>query len=113
MQDLTGTCPTTGVRSTASSYRSSSPPHPDKTKIGAGLGVRALWTVSKGIQRGDLVLCPDGSGLIHVGEVTGDYRYEPDKKNFPFFSTRGGFRAGFFFWKPPFFFLGWGAWVFS
>jgi len=37
--------------------------HPDKTKIGAGLACGALWTVSKGITRGDLVLCPDGRAL--------------------------------------------------
>jgi restriction system protein len=51
--------------------------HPDKTKIGAGLACGALWTVSKGIARGDIVLCPDGTGSYRVGEVTGDYRYEP------------------------------------
>ena len=53
--------------------------HPDKTKIGAGLACGALWTVSKGITRGDLVLCPDGSGHYRVGEVNGDYTYEPGK----------------------------------
>jgi restriction system protein len=53
--------------------------HPDKTKIGAGLACGALWTVSKGITRGDLVLCPDGSGHYRVGEVSGDYMYEPGK----------------------------------
>lgn len=37
--------------------------HPDKTKIGAGLACGALWTVSKGIRKGDIVLCPDGSRL--------------------------------------------------
>lgn len=51
--------------------------HPEKTKIGAGLACGALWTVSKGIARGDLVLCPDGTGSYRVGEVTGDYSYEP------------------------------------
>jgi len=53
--------------------------HPDKTKIGAGLACGALWTVSKGIQKGDIVLCPDGTGRYRVGEVTGDYYYEPGK----------------------------------
>jgi restriction system protein len=53
--------------------------HPDKTKIGAGLACGALWTVSKGITRGDLALCPDGSGHYRVGEVNGDYTYEPGK----------------------------------
>jgi restriction system protein len=53
--------------------------HPDKTKIGAGLSCGALWTVSKGIQKGDIVLCPDGLGKYRVGEVSGDYYYKPDK----------------------------------
>jgi restriction system protein len=53
--------------------------HPDKTKIGAGLACGALWTVSKGIKKGDIVLCPDGSGRYRVGEVRGDYTYEPGK----------------------------------
>lgn len=48
---------------------------PDKTKISAGLACGALWTVSKGIKRGDFVLCPDGSGSYRVGEVLGDYYY--------------------------------------
>lgn len=51
--------------------------HPEKTKIGAGLACGALWTVSKGIKRGDIVLSPDGSGSYLVGEVLGDYFYAP------------------------------------
>ena len=50
--------------------------HPEKTKISAGLACGAVWTVSKGIQKGDIVLCPDGSGNYRVGEVSGDYYYE-------------------------------------
>jgi len=50
--------------------------HPEKTKIGAGLACGALWTVSKGIQTGDVVLCPDGLGKYRVGEVSGGYNYE-------------------------------------
>ena len=53
--------------------------HPEKTKIGAGLACGALWTVSKGIQTGDVVLCPDGKGKYRVGEVSGGYTYEPGK----------------------------------
>ena len=49
--------------------------HPDKTKIGAGLACGALWTVSKGIAKGDLVISPDGMGTYFVGEVSGDYFY--------------------------------------
>ena len=47
--------------------------HPDKTKIGAGLACGALWTVSKGIQKDDIVLSPDGAGSYRVGKVVGDY----------------------------------------
>jgi restriction system protein len=51
--------------------------HPDKSKIAAGLACGALWTVTKGIQAGDIVLCPDGAGRYHVGEVQGGYSYAP------------------------------------
>lgn len=52
--------------------------HPHKTKIGAGLACGALWTVSKGIRKGDIVICPDGTtGTYRLGEVIGDYSYKP------------------------------------
>lgn len=51
--------------------------HPGKTKIGAGLACGALWSVAKGIKKGDIVLCPDGEGVYRVGEVAGDYSYAP------------------------------------
>lgn len=51
---------------------------PDKTKIGAGLACGALWTVSKGIKIGDILLCPDGNGRYRVAEVTGEYYYSPN-----------------------------------
>lgn len=51
--------------------------HPNKSKIAAGLACGFLWTVSKGIQIGDLVLSPDGSGRYRVGEVIGGYHYAP------------------------------------
>lgn len=54
--------------------------HPEKTKIGAGLACGALWTVCKGMQKGDMVLCPDGTGRYRVGEISGDYFYEPGKR---------------------------------
>jgi restriction system protein len=52
--------------------------YPEKTRIGAGLACGALWTVSKGIQTGDIVLCPDGSGAYRVAEVSGAYSYKPE-----------------------------------
>lgn len=51
--------------------------HPDKSKITAGLACGNLWTVAKGIQKGDIVLCPDGPGTYRVGEITSDYKYVP------------------------------------
>ena len=51
--------------------------HPEKTMIGAGLACGALWTVAKGIQKGDIVHCPNGSGTYFVGEVASDYFYVP------------------------------------
>lgn len=51
--------------------------HPDKSKIVAGLACGALWTVSKGIRAGDMVLCPHGTGQYHVGEVQGGDSYAP------------------------------------
>ncbi len=50
---------------------------PQKTKISAGLACGALWTVSKGIMKDDVVLCPDGSGRYRIGEVNGYYYYAP------------------------------------
>lgn len=51
--------------------------NPDKAKVAAGLACGALWTVSKGINLGDVVLCPDGLGSYRVADVTGDYFYHP------------------------------------
>lgn len=51
--------------------------HPEKTKIAAGLACGMLWTLAKGIQIEDIVLCPDGKGHYNVGEITGDYIYQP------------------------------------
>jgi restriction system protein len=56
--------------------------NPDKTRIGAGLAMGALWTVSKGIKVGDIVLCPDGEGRYRVAEVTGEYQYAPGQTLF-------------------------------
>ena len=49
--------------------------NPDRTRIAAGLSCGMLWTVAKGIQAGDIVLCPDGLGNYYVGEVISEYEY--------------------------------------
>ena len=53
--------------------------NPGKKKITAGLACGAIWTVSKGIQTGDVVMCPDGTGRYRLGEVSGGYHYEGGK----------------------------------
>lgn len=52
--------------------------YPNKTKIAAGLACGMLWTVCKGIRKGDIVLCPDGQGSYYVGEISSEYRYHPN-----------------------------------
>ncbi|MDO8528623.1 MAG: endonuclease NucS [Nanoarchaeota archaeon] len=47
-----------------------------KTKIAAGLACGMLYTISKGILIGDIVLCPDGQGNYFIGEVIGNYEYK-------------------------------------
>ena len=48
---------------------------PNKTKIAAGLACGAIYTVSKGMALGDILLCPDGTGQYRVGEIIGEYIY--------------------------------------
>lgn len=49
--------------------------NPGKSKVAAGLACGMLYTICKGIQQGDIVLCPDGSGSYWVGKVVSDYVY--------------------------------------
>jgi len=51
--------------------------HPGKSRVSAGLSCGALWTVSKGINVGDMVLCPNGNGSYYIGEVLDAYSYHP------------------------------------
>ena len=50
--------------------------HPEKSKVTAGLACGATHTICKGIQIGDIVLSPDGTGSYLVGEVIEDYNYD-------------------------------------
>ena len=51
--------------------------NPARSRVSAGLACGVDWTVCKGILKGDIVLCPDGSGVYRIGEVTSDYQYVP------------------------------------
>jgi len=50
---------------------------PGKSKVSAGLACGMLWTACRGIEKDDIVLCPDGKGKYLVGEVIEDYSYFP------------------------------------
>jgi restriction system protein len=49
--------------------------HPGKSKVSAGLSCGALWTVAKGLKRGDIILSPDGMGRYQIAEVLDEYSY--------------------------------------
>ncbi len=53
--------------------------NPDKSKVAAGLACGMLHTICKGMQQGDIVLCPDGQGMYRIGEVASDYFYRPNE----------------------------------
>jgi len=57
--------------------------HPGKTRVAAGLSCGMLFTIARGIHKGDIVLSPDGSGRYMVGEVIGDYSYHPKEEVLP------------------------------
>jgi restriction system protein len=54
--------------------------HPGKSKVAAGLSCGALWTVSKGLKRNDIIICPNGFGSYYVGEILDDYSYHEGEK---------------------------------
>jgi restriction system protein len=46
-----------------------------KSKIAAGLACSMLWTIAKGIEIGDMVLCHNGKGVYFIGEVVDNYSF--------------------------------------
>ena len=52
--------------------------NPGKSKTAAGVACGFLWTIAKGLQVGDVVLCPSGEGTYYVGTIAGDYYYVPN-----------------------------------
>lgn len=52
--------------------------HPGTKNAVAGLFCGLLWTVAKGLEIGDIVLCPDGTSAYKVGEITSAYLYVPE-----------------------------------
>jgi len=53
--------------------------NPEKSKVSAGLASGQLWTVSRGLALGDVILSPTGkAGELFAGVITGDYYFSPD-----------------------------------
>lgn len=48
---------------------------PGASRIAAGLSCGQLWTLGRGIDEGDIVISPDGTGHYRVARVTGPYEY--------------------------------------
>jgi restriction system protein len=53
---------------------------PDKKKMAIALHCGMLWTISKEIQIGDIVICPDGKGSYYAGEIIGNYEFHKESK---------------------------------
>ncbi len=49
-----------------------------RTKVSVGLECGFVWTIAKGLQIGDVALCPSGEGYYYVGVISSDYYYVPD-----------------------------------
>jgi len=49
--------------------------NPEAKNITAGLACGMLYTICKGVQKNDIVLCPDGEGRYWIGKVIGDYYF--------------------------------------
>lgn len=50
--------------------------NPQKKKVAAGLSCGMLWTVCKGLQVGDIVICPKNNKEYYVGKISGNYYYQ-------------------------------------
>lgn len=51
--------------------------NPGKSRVSAGMALGSIWTLSKWMRPGDVVLVPDGTGLYLAGEIEGEYFYVP------------------------------------
>ena len=49
--------------------------HPNKSRIAAGLACGFIWTVSKGLRQGDIVITPNGERRYRAGEIISNYYY--------------------------------------
>ncbi|HLC38697.1 MAG TPA: endonuclease NucS domain-containing protein [Patescibacteria group bacterium] len=54
--------------------------NPGRSRVAAGLACGMLWTIAKGINVDDIVLCPNGRAEYMVGEITTNYEYQKGEK---------------------------------
>lgn len=57
--------------------------NPGKTKVSAGLACGSVWTICFGLEKGDFILCPDGKGEYHVGEIISNYYFAQNESVLP------------------------------
>ncbi len=75
LEDLTGKLPETWRPFNAAYIQVFLENNPDRSRVAAGLACGAIWTVSKGLRPGDVILSPDGTGRYRLGEIEGAYWY--------------------------------------
>jgi restriction system protein len=49
--------------------------NPEKSNVAIGLHAGSVHAVCVYLSKGDIILCPDGNGLYHVGEISSDYYF--------------------------------------
>jgi restriction system protein len=49
--------------------------NPEKSNIAIGLHAGSVHAVCVYLSKGDIILCPDGNGVYHVGEISSDYYF--------------------------------------
>ena len=49
--------------------------NPEKVNIAIGLDTGSIHAVCVYLLKGDIILCPDGKGLYHIGEIASDYYF--------------------------------------
>lgn len=76
-QDLTNDLPD-NFREFTEKFRPEVMKAAGKTKNAAGLSCGFLYTICKSLQKGDVVLCPNGTGSYYVGTIDGEYFYVPN-----------------------------------
>lgn len=50
------------------------------TKIAAGQACASVWKIVKGIQKGDVIVCPNSKNSCFIGEVISDYIYASETR---------------------------------